>query len=82
MLLFNNKLQVFLRKLKSKWTGPFVARKVQPFGMMEISNPRKDESFKVNGHQLKSFLSYEEIKVSHISRALSEPTTLSLGQAN
>ncbi|XP_049405181.1 uncharacterized protein LOC125868602 [Solanum stenotomum] len=37
-LLFNLQLQLFLRKLRSKWSGPFEVVRMTPHGAMELQN--------------------------------------------
>jgi len=44
-------------KLRSKWIGPFVVTNVYPYDAVEIKSHSTDNSFKVNGHRLKPFLS-------------------------
>ncbi|XP_017416450.1 uncharacterized protein LOC108327237 [Vigna angularis] len=57
VLLYNSRLGLMGVKLRSKWTGPFVVTNVYPYGAVEIQGPSTVESFKVNGHRLKPFLS-------------------------
>ncbi|XP_017970395.1 PREDICTED: uncharacterized protein LOC108660654 [Theobroma cacao] len=54
VLLFNSRLKLFLRKLKSRWSGPFIVNEVFPHGAIEVrgTNSRK---FKVNGQRLKHY---------------------------
>ena len=40
VLLFNSRLKLFLGKLKSKWSGPFVIKNVRPYGAIELDNPQ------------------------------------------
>ena len=56
VLLYNSRLHLFPRKLRSRWTGPFVVKNVYPYGTVEIENPRNGNIFKVNGQLLKPFL--------------------------
>ena len=56
VLLYNSRLHLFPGKLRSKWTGPFEIKDVSPYGAIEIENPHSGNMFKVNGHQLKSYL--------------------------
>ena len=35
-MLFNSRLRLFLGKLKSKWSRPFVIKEVRPHGVMEL----------------------------------------------
>ncbi|XP_070022798.1 uncharacterized protein [Nicotiana sylvestris] len=55
VLLFNSRLRMFLRKLKSKWSGPFEVVGVTPFGALDLKN-RNDEVFRVNGQREKHYL--------------------------
>ena len=52
VLLFNSRLKLFHGKLKSKWSGPFTIKKVQPYGAMELCDPQSkdpDRTWVVNG---------------------------------
>ncbi|GKE60297.1 reverse transcriptase domain-containing protein, partial [Tanacetum coccineum] len=37
VLLFNSRLKIFLSKLKTRWTGPFIVAQVFPYGTVESS---------------------------------------------
>ena len=39
VLLYSYRLHMFLGKLRSRWTGPFVVKVVYPYGAVEIENP-------------------------------------------
>nr|GEW01048.1 reverse transcriptase domain-containing protein [Tanacetum cinerariifolium] len=54
VLLFNSRLKVFSRKLKTRWSGPFTITKVFPYGTVELSQP-DGLNFKVNGHRVKHY---------------------------
>ena len=54
VLLFNSRLMLFPRKLKSRWSGPFEITQVLPYGAVEIMHPKKG-NFKVNGQRLKRY---------------------------
>nr|GEU80075.1 DNA-directed DNA polymerase [Tanacetum cinerariifolium] len=54
VLLFNSHLQIFLRKLKTRWSGPFAITQVFPYGTIELSQPN-EPNFKVNGHRVKHY---------------------------
>ena len=58
VLLYNSRLHLFPRKLKSKWSGPFVVKNVHSYGAIEIENPKNGVIFKVNGQRLKSYLEH------------------------
>ncbi|GKB07731.1 reverse transcriptase domain-containing protein [Tanacetum coccineum] len=54
VLLFNSRLKIFSRKLKTRWSGPFTITKVFPYGTIELSQPG-GPNFKVNGHRVKHY---------------------------
>jgi len=37
VLLFNSRLKLFPRKLKSKWSGPFTMKEVLPYGAITLT---------------------------------------------
>ena len=47
VLLYNSKLKLFPRKLKSRWSGPYTVVAVTPFGVVTLKTNSEDE-FKVN----------------------------------
>ena len=55
VLLFNSKLRLFPRKLRSRCSGPFQVAKVQPSGAVEIWSEFIG-TFIVNGQWLKPYL--------------------------
>ena len=55
VLLFNSRLRLFLGKLRSRWSGPFVITQVFPYGNVELMHPERGR-FKVNGQQVKIYL--------------------------
>ncbi|XP_061337741.1 uncharacterized protein LOC133284685 [Gastrolobium bilobum] len=55
VLLYNSRLRLFLGKLKSRWSGPYVVKEVFPYGTIEISPLDEDRPFKVNGSRLKFY---------------------------
>ncbi|KAK6153430.1 hypothetical protein DH2020_013069 [Rehmannia glutinosa] len=60
VLLFNSRLKLFPGKLKSRWSGPFVIKKVlNPPGIVELLS-RDGETFMVNGQRIKHYLSREQ----------------------
>ncbi|XP_070040533.1 uncharacterized protein [Nicotiana tomentosiformis] len=42
LLLFNSRLGMFSRKLKSKWSGPFEIVSVTPFGALDLKNKNNE----------------------------------------
>ncbi|GKA52592.1 reverse transcriptase domain-containing protein [Tanacetum coccineum] len=54
VLLFNSRLKIFSRKLKTRWSGPFTITQVFPYGTIELSQPG-GPNFKVNGHRVKHY---------------------------
>nr|GEY07763.1 reverse transcriptase domain-containing protein [Tanacetum cinerariifolium] len=54
VLLFNSRLNIFLRKLKTRLYGPFTITRVYPYGTIELSQPN-GLNFKVNGHRVKHY---------------------------
>ncbi|GJX65050.1 reverse transcriptase domain-containing protein [Tanacetum coccineum] len=54
VLLFNFRLKIFSRKLKTRWSGPFTIAQVFPYGTVELSQP-DGPNFKVNGHRVKHY---------------------------
>nr|GEU89579.1 hypothetical protein [Tanacetum cinerariifolium] len=61
VLLFNSRLNIFLRKLKTGWSGPFTITQVFPYGTVELSQP-DGPNFKVNGHRVKHYFRGHSIK--------------------
>ncbi|GKE35569.1 reverse transcriptase domain-containing protein [Tanacetum coccineum] len=54
VLLFNSRLKIFLGKLKTRLTGPFIITQVFPYGTVELSQTDRP-NFKVNGQKLKHY---------------------------
>ncbi|KAA3483276.1 retroelement polyprotein-like [Gossypium australe] len=54
VLLYNSRIILFPRKLKSRWSGPYVVKTVFLYGTKEVIHPEYD-TFKVNGHRLKYY---------------------------
>nr|GEV22296.1 DNA-directed DNA polymerase [Tanacetum cinerariifolium] len=54
VLLFNSRLKIFSRKLKTCWTGPFSVAHVFSYGTIELSQA-DGHNFKVNGQRLKHY---------------------------
>ena len=73
VLLYNSRLHLFPGKLRSRWTGPFLVKKVFSHGAIEIENPSNGVIFKVNGQRLKPFLELP-VKTVEDAMVLYEPT--------
>ncbi|KAL6348735.1 hypothetical protein AAG906_029763 [Vitis piasezkii] len=56
VLLYDSRLHIFPRKLKSRWIGPFIIHQVHLNGVVELLNSNNTYTFKVNGHHLKPFM--------------------------
>ncbi|KAI5320969.1 hypothetical protein L3X38_040677 [Prunus dulcis] len=56
VLLYNSRLHLFPGKLRTKWTGPFIIKRVFPYGIVEVEDPKNGNIFKVNGQRLKPYL--------------------------
>ncbi|GJZ68876.1 reverse transcriptase domain-containing protein [Tanacetum coccineum] len=54
VLLFNSRLKIFSRKLKTRWSGPFTITEVFPYGTAKLSHA-DGSNFKVNCHRLKHY---------------------------
>ncbi|KAK4729897.1 hypothetical protein R3W88_022885 [Solanum pinnatisectum] len=59
VLLFKSRLRLFLGKLKSKWTEPFLLTKMLPHGAVELENS-EGTRFMVNGQRIKIYLGNTE----------------------
>ncbi|XP_019227660.1 PREDICTED: uncharacterized protein LOC109208960 [Nicotiana attenuata] len=56
VLLFNSRLKLFSKKLKSNWAGPFKVVSVSPYGAIELESEDGTRTFKVNGQRVKHYL--------------------------
>ena len=56
VLLYDSRLYLFPRKLKSRWTGPFRIRVISNHGAYDIENLKDCQVTKVNRHRLKAYL--------------------------
>ena len=55
VLVYNSKLKLFLGKLKSRWSGPYIVIASTPFRVVTLKTNSGNE-FKVNGQRLKYYL--------------------------
>lgn len=62
-MLFDSRLHLFPRKLRSKWSGLFNVTKVFQSRIIDLEN-EKEGSFKENGKRIKAYLGvHEEAKI-------------------
>ena len=57
--LYNSRLKLFPRKLRSRWDGPYEILEVYNNGSVLILDPKTKTFFKVNGHWLKPYIGEE-----------------------
>ena len=55
VLLFNSRVELFPRKLRSRWSGFYEVVKIFPYRIMELKHPKTQETFKVNGQRVKQY---------------------------
>ena len=55
VLLYNSRLKLFIRKLKSRWSGPYIVVTSTPSREITLKDEFGSE-FKVNGQRLKHYL--------------------------
>ena len=65
VLFFNSRLKLFLRKLKSRWSGPFIVNKTFSFGAVELKG-KDGILFCVNGQRLKHYYDNEIWNMSNL----------------
>ena len=70
VLMYNSSLHLFPGKLRTKWTGPYVVKRVFPYRTVEVEDPKNGNIFKVNGQRLKPYL----------GRCVPEDETVSLNE--
>ncbi|KAI4353721.1 hypothetical protein L6164_002652 [Bauhinia variegata] len=61
VLLFNSRLKLHPGKLKSRWYGPYTITSINPYGAITIT--KDGQTFKVNGHRLKPYLTSAHMPV-------------------
>ena len=62
VLLYDSKLHLFLGKLRSRWTGPFIVQRTHPNGSVDLINPNDDRVIKVNGQRVKPYVVKQTVK--------------------
>jgi hypothetical protein len=71
VLLYNSRLHLFPRKLRSRLVGSFIVKHVYPYRAFYIENPNNSNVFKVNGHRLKAY--FDNFPSQNESIGLSDP---------
>lgn len=56
VLLFNSRLRLFPRKLKSKWSGSFRIKEVKPYGAIKLEDLVSQATWTVSGQRVKIYL--------------------------
>ena len=56
VLLYDSKLHLFLGKIKSRWTGPFIVQQAHPNGSVDLLNLNDNRVIKVNGQRVKPYV--------------------------
>jgi len=72
LLLFNSRLRLFLGKLKSKWSGPYIFKEVKPCGAIHLEDQISHRSLVVNGQRVKPYLGNDKKELT-IEILLNEP---------
>jgi hypothetical protein len=54
--LYDSRLHKHPGKLRSRWDGPYVVKRIFENGAIEVEDPRDGRTFKVNGQRLKPSL--------------------------
>ncbi|XP_024024964.1 uncharacterized protein LOC112092621 [Morus notabilis] len=54
--LYDSCLHLHPGKLRSRWTGPFIVKRIFPNGAVEVEDPTDGRILKVNGQRLKNYL--------------------------
>ncbi|XP_074298172.1 uncharacterized protein LOC141628992 [Silene latifolia] len=55
VLVFQNRFKLFPGKLRSRWFGPYIVKKVHPHGAVDVENPNSGKLIKVNGQRIKVY---------------------------
>jgi hypothetical protein len=71
VLLYNSRLHLFPRKLRSRWSSPFIVKHVYPYRALDIQNPKNGNVFKVNRHRLKAY--FDNFPSENKSIGLNDP---------
>ncbi|KAL1568805.1 hypothetical protein AAHA92_00367 [Salvia divinorum] len=72
VLLHNSRLSLFPGKLKPKWNGPYMIKKIYDSGTIELLAP-DGILFQANGYRVKKFYSSEKVVEEEEEIPLEEP---------
>ena len=61
VFLYDSKLHLFLGKLKSRWTGPFIVQQTHPNGSVDLLNPNDNRVIKVNGQRVRPYVVQQSV---------------------
>ena len=62
VLLYDSKIHLFLGKLKSRWTSPFIVQQAHPNGSIDLHNPNDNRVIKVNGKRVKPYVVQQTVR--------------------
>nr|GFA23769.1 reverse transcriptase domain-containing protein [Tanacetum cinerariifolium] len=66
VLLFNSRLRIFSRNLRTRWSGPFTITKVFPYGTVELSQPDAYWAFKHANFDLKTTGDHRKLQLNEL----------------
>ncbi|KAL5560284.1 hypothetical protein UlMin_036495 [Ulmus minor] len=73
VFLYDTRLHFHPGKLRSRWKGPYIVKRVFPNGVVEIEDPSDGHVFRVNGQRLKLYLEHEQIEERPEETSLEPP---------
>ncbi|KAL5547811.1 hypothetical protein UlMin_003042 [Ulmus minor] len=73
VFLYDTRLHFHPGKLRSRWKGPYIVKRVFPNGVVEIEDPSDGRVFRVNGQRLKLYLEHEQIEERPEETSLEPP---------
>ncbi|XP_015944778.1 uncharacterized protein LOC107469901 [Arachis duranensis] len=76
VFLYNSRLRLLPKKLRSRWEGPYQVEKVEPYGVYHLRHPSSPDIFKENGHRLKLYHGEQRKSTKEIEVFLSEDVPL------
>ena len=79
VLLYNTRLHLFPRKLRSRWTGPYLVRTIYPHGAIGWKIQSLVKSLKWIGKDWNHFWSYQSRGMRKLFSSRNQPTKIDLG---